>query len=241
MENFNSDIFCKRVNELFGKTGQKELSNKLGISQSLISDIINGNVKSPRADTIFSIANHFSVSVDWLLGLTDVKSTNKATKSLCDTLGLSEQTIETLQEKTNINDAINFLFYQDNVHKRLQELNEETNSHETIFACDSWSSFSILKLLTEFVELANTSYKNDIFYSITPDGVMQIGQTQFDEHGDIEGVKMEKSFDTHLKNNGFLISSMCASRMQRIINLLTVQLQNFVEDKIILASDAERK
>lgn len=80
MQNFNSDIFCERVNTLFGKTGQKELSKKLGISQSLISDMMNGNVKSPRADTLFSIANHFGVSVDWLLGLSDVKSTDKATK-----------------------------------------------------------------------------------------------------------------------------------------------------------------
>lgn len=80
MENFNSDIFCKRVNELFGKTGQKELSNKLGISQAVISSIKTRSSKSPSADTIYLIANYFNVSTDWLLGLTDVKSTDKATK-----------------------------------------------------------------------------------------------------------------------------------------------------------------
>ena len=241
MEYFNSNIFCERVNTLFEKTGQKELSKKLGISQSLISDIMNGNVKSPRADTIFSIANHFGVSVDWLLGLSDVKSTDKATKELCDTLGINEEAIEVLKEKTNINETLNFLFYQDKVCKKFQDINNLNCAVETVFGIDIWSRFSILELLTEFIELANTSYKDDIYYSITPDGALHLGKMQFDGEGEIDGVKMEKKIETGLENRGFGVSSMVAYRMQRIINILTAQLQAFVEDKIICAIDANKE
>jgi transcriptional regulator with XRE-family HTH domain len=80
MSKYNHDIFFERAIELFGKTSQQELSKKIGISQAVISSIKTKSAKSPSADTIFLIANHFGVSVDWLLGLSDVKSTDKATK-----------------------------------------------------------------------------------------------------------------------------------------------------------------
>lgn len=132
MVNFNSDIFCERVNDLFGKTGQKELSKKLGISQSLISDIMNGNVKSPRADTIFSIADCFGVSTDWLLGLSDVKTTDKATQELCATLGLNEETINILQEKGELNSVVDFLFEQHIMHNKLLSSDDWENALKNI-------------------------------------------------------------------------------------------------------------
>jgi transcriptional regulator with XRE-family HTH domain len=77
---FKREIFCKRAIALFGETGQKELSSKTGISQAVISSIKTKSIKSPSADTIFLLANYFNVSTDWLLGLTDIKSTDKATE-----------------------------------------------------------------------------------------------------------------------------------------------------------------
>lgn len=101
MKYFDYNTFCERAIALFGETGQKELSSKTGISQAVISSIKTKSIKSPSADTIFLLANYFNVSTDWLLGLTDIKSTDKATKELCDTLGLSEQSIEVLQDETD--------------------------------------------------------------------------------------------------------------------------------------------
>lgn len=80
MQNFNCNTFFDRAIELFGKTGQQELSKKIGVSQPVISKLKKHTGKSPSADTIFLIANYFGVSVDWLLGLTDIRSTDKATK-----------------------------------------------------------------------------------------------------------------------------------------------------------------
>lgn len=106
MEMFDSDIFCKRANDLFDGMGQMELSQKMGLSQGVISAIKNGKSKTPAADTIFKISKFFDVSSDWLLGLSDVQSTNPATKELCQTLGLSENAVETIinchqEEKAN--------------------------------------------------------------------------------------------------------------------------------------------
>jgi transcriptional regulator with XRE-family HTH domain len=49
---------------------QKELSEKIGTYQSLITDYENG-IKMPRAETLSKIAVVFSVSVDYLLGLVE--------------------------------------------------------------------------------------------------------------------------------------------------------------------------
>jgi transcriptional regulator with XRE-family HTH domain len=87
MKYFNCNTFFDRVSELFGSTSQQELSKKIGISQAVISSIKTRSSKSPSADTIFLIANHFNVSTDWLLGLTDTKSTDKATKEQIFTEG----------------------------------------------------------------------------------------------------------------------------------------------------------
>ena len=96
MKVLDCSIFCERAKELFGERGQVELANAIGISQGVISVIKRGDSKTPSADTIYRIANYFNVSADWLLGLSDIKSADKATKDLCDTLGLSDATIHYL-------------------------------------------------------------------------------------------------------------------------------------------------
>lgn len=100
MKEFDCDIFCDRVISLFGDVGQVELSQKIGISQGVISAIKNKKAKAPASDTVFKIAKHFNVSADWLLGLSDIQTTDNATKDLCATLGLSDITVGFLSGKT---------------------------------------------------------------------------------------------------------------------------------------------
>lgn len=93
MTNFNCDIFCERVNSLFGSMGQMELSEKIGISQGVISAIKNKKVKAPGADTIFRIANFFNVSADYLLGLSKIPTQDAELKAVCEYTGLSQEAI----------------------------------------------------------------------------------------------------------------------------------------------------
>lgn len=77
---FNFDKFCDRFNELIEGKSQLELSKAMNLSQPVISKLKKHTGQSPSAETIYTIANYFNVSTDWLLGLTDIKSTDTATK-----------------------------------------------------------------------------------------------------------------------------------------------------------------
>lgn len=72
------------------------LADQLGKSRQAISYYCDGS-SSPDWETIVEIANYFSVSTDYLLGITDVKSPNTNTQAICSATGLSEQAICYLQ------------------------------------------------------------------------------------------------------------------------------------------------
>lgn len=225
MNYFESTIFCERAISLFGETGQKELSNKTGISQAVISSIKTKSIKSPSADTIYLIAKYFNVSTDWLLGLTDVKSTDKATKELCDTLGLSEEAIDTIQEKTEINDALNFLFYQHQQHKKYYNSND--------------FDISILENLSKFIEIMKTSQNNDTFFKISKDGELVKGELIYDtENGeffanDVVGIMFEYEKEQGNNDKTTPIYCLSALRMQELLNEIMSQLQFYVKLKVI--------
>ena len=103
MKNFDCSIFVKRANELFGDKSQQEIAREVGISQTYVSSIKSGKVKSPGADTVFRIAEYFNVSADWLLGLSDCRTTDKTTKEICKTVGLSGETVDFLTAESFCN------------------------------------------------------------------------------------------------------------------------------------------
>ena len=111
MINFESEVFCNRVKNLFGDIGQMELAEKIGISQGVISSIKNNKAKAPAADTIFRIARYFNVSADYLLGLSDVASVDVDLQAVCNYTGISEKSVQLLHElkKYNIHDAAEIL------------------------------------------------------------------------------------------------------------------------------------
>ena len=111
MNFFESDVFCKRVAELFGDVSQMELAEQIGISQGVISSIKNFKAKAPAADTIFRIAKHFNVSADYLLGLSNEPSIEAEPKAVCDYTGLSKKAVLLLHalKKYDIHDSAEIL------------------------------------------------------------------------------------------------------------------------------------
>ena len=79
MTGFDCNKFCDRAISLFGNTGQVELSQKIGVAKGGISSRKRKEAIYPASDTVFRIAKHFNVSLDWLLGLTDNKITDEFT------------------------------------------------------------------------------------------------------------------------------------------------------------------
>lgn len=98
------------VNELFNKpfpsalrelmrernATQQELAKELGKTRQSISYYCDGS-SSPDWETIAKIAKAYSVSSDWLLGLSDVKTPHTDIKAVCEFTGLSEQAVTSLK------------------------------------------------------------------------------------------------------------------------------------------------
>ncbi len=59
---------------------QTDLSKKIGISNVTISRYLSGD-RIPRLDVITKIAAIFNVSIDYLLGISDAKKSNKKTNN----------------------------------------------------------------------------------------------------------------------------------------------------------------
>ena len=65
-------VFCQRIKELRIESGltQKELAEKLETTNSAVCDWEKGRTQ-PDLETLKQIAQFFSVSTDYLLGLSD--------------------------------------------------------------------------------------------------------------------------------------------------------------------------
>ena len=66
------DIFMSRLAEIFEGETQQSIADRLCTVQSNISKWLNGE-SIPPVSTLFSIAKTYRVSIDWLLGISDVK------------------------------------------------------------------------------------------------------------------------------------------------------------------------
>lgn len=94
MDNANvKNIFQERFKELVGDTAtQEEIANRVNTSRQNVGNWLNGKSK-PDIYALAEIAKGYSVSVDWLLGLTNVKSNDITIKNICEYTGLTEKAI----------------------------------------------------------------------------------------------------------------------------------------------------
>lgn len=85
-----------RINTLLARDGvtQKELAELLGLEQSpnTVSYYVGGQRK-PKLEELLKMAEHFDTSVDYLLGRTEVPTTDANIKAVCEFLGLSENAV----------------------------------------------------------------------------------------------------------------------------------------------------
>lgn len=67
------NCFPQQLRELLKIEGitQKELANRIGVSQSCVTFWIKGE-RQPTAENIYTIAKAFAVSADYLLGIDEI-------------------------------------------------------------------------------------------------------------------------------------------------------------------------
>ena len=109
-ENVGSEIYCQRISELrFEKQiTLDELSEKTGIPKPTISAWIKGKY-TPNIKGLSEIAKALNVSVDYLIGNTDVKPLNIKLQAISKYTGLSERSINNLYTYKKYPDIIDFI------------------------------------------------------------------------------------------------------------------------------------
>ena len=88
-----------------GRQTMDEVAAATGVSKNMISRLekdIRCNNDKPESESgvkwqaVAKLAKHYGVSADYLMGLSEVKTTDINIRAMCDSLGLSEQTVSTL-------------------------------------------------------------------------------------------------------------------------------------------------
>lgn len=107
--------FGERLEDLIklNKTTATALAKETGIAQSAISDYLNKD-RAPDCATVYALARHFSVSTDYLLGLSPIPTTDLTIKEINAKTGLSEEHISQLLN--SLTDEHNGLTYSDYVN-----------------------------------------------------------------------------------------------------------------------------
>lgn len=171
-DRFN-DTFPTRLRQLVKEKGvtQAELASLLGISRQSFSAYCDGNTQ-PNIENTVKMAEYFGVSVDYLFGLSDIRTTDPATKSLCESLGISETSIEELRNNPTVGEVVDFLIAQHH--------NACTNSASKSDG-RLYDIVSVVLLLHEFLTICHSqndaivsfSSNSDIFMEIIHDDTLQ--------------------------------------------------------------------
>lgn len=95
----NSNIIGQRINTLLAINNkkQKELAEYLNVTDNTISYFCSGT-RVPNTEQIIKISTFFSVSADYILGLSEVSTRDTKIKDICEYVGLSEAAINSLRE-----------------------------------------------------------------------------------------------------------------------------------------------
>lgn len=95
---FDVSVFRERFHKLRKsfKLSQAEFAAFLEIPTGSVGGYESGD-KTPNSATLFKIAKKCNISTDYLLGLSDVQSTNAELKAVCEYTGLSEKAINVIR------------------------------------------------------------------------------------------------------------------------------------------------
>lgn len=85
MELKTNERFKNRLKEAFGTDTQSVIGEKLHIGQGTVSKLLNGT-QEPTAEMLYSISQVYDVSVDWLMGLSEVRKVSDETITYGDIL-----------------------------------------------------------------------------------------------------------------------------------------------------------
>lgn len=94
--------FTERLRQLRDESGktQSQIAKELGLTPQAFSYFVNG--REPNYETLGKIADYFQVSVDYLIGKTEIRTTNLTKKAICEATALSEASIDRLHSIVDV-------------------------------------------------------------------------------------------------------------------------------------------
>lgn len=131
MGNFDSTVFKERIFDLIEKqniTIKQIVNDKEGdISFAWFSKLRKNAIKSPSADIVYTLADYFGVSSDYLLGLSDAPTTDADLKAVCDYTGLSVAAIDFIKNNPGIDIELleRFISVQEQFGEMIEILNSK--------------------------------------------------------------------------------------------------------------------
>ena len=121
------ETFAKRFQQLLKERKEasgltlRELAKDLDVSLGILSDWQNGK-KIPRMDSVIHLAQYFNVTTDYLLGLTDVRTTDSSARVAVEYTGLMEEAINYLHAPFRRAKTQSDVSWAENLHNRMSIL-----------------------------------------------------------------------------------------------------------------------
>ena len=165
--------FAEKLAEIMKEQGttQKELADNIGVTRQAISQYTKG-ITQPTADIIVAIAKFFNVSTDYLLGVSDAKSTDMDIQGACKFFGVSEETITGLKvnideiRKYNVDLSIPFFKPTQEEIEENQKYNEQCKTIMfDIFEKILSKSDTVIRDIALNILKYRVSLDEDVFYS----------------------------------------------------------------------------
>lgn len=152
-------IFNERLSALRKETGftQKDFASKLDLEPSKYNKWENGKTV-PDFDTVIKLARYLDVTVDYLIGNSDVRKWENA--DISERTGLSEEAIETLSGLKNVG-RVKIKISKNKIAEGAQKLKKsfDCSKVDQIMNADNKDNFHYLFMLNKFIQ------SND-FYNI---------------------------------------------------------------------------
>lgn len=108
--------FAKRLHDTMSdrRMPVKELSEKTGIAQNLLSDYRNGKKFPGKPEALYKIASALGVTIDYLLGYSKVEFPNISMQEMERETGLSGEALFLMNRTPSISETINSLCDDEN-------------------------------------------------------------------------------------------------------------------------------
>ena len=156
MSIFNQNILKQNIKELLKNKNitQQQLAHTIGMSQSNVSKALSeGDKKCFTVEQIYSIADHFGVSIDWMLGYETAERIAKGPRAIGAFLAelLSSQYARCTP--IEIHDTVYSIDYDSRKGYPDYNVTEQDNTYLAIYFPNYWDPRELAKTEEEFAEL----------------------------------------------------------------------------------------